>query len=76
MDGFSHCVWLKVCHSNNDLSHVAMFYHFMKSNSHCPIVLYSTCGTEKVTMAAMQCYVRGSGNDDQAGLSVHRYGCS
>lgn len=27
-------------------------------------------------MAAMQCYFRGSGNDNQAGLNAHRYGSS
>ena len=42
----------------------------------CPRVLRTDCGTENVTMAAMQCYFRGNGNDDQAGLNAHRYGSS
>ena len=78
VDGFSRRVmWLKICPSNNDPSHVAsLFYDCVFSNKGCPRVLRTDCGTENGTMAAMQCYFRGSGNDDQAGLNAHRYGSS
>ena len=78
VDGFSRRVmWLKICLSNNDPCHVAsLFYNCVKSNRGCPRVLRTDCGTENVTMAAMQCYFRGNGNDDQAGLNAHRYGSS
>ena len=42
----------------------------------CPRVRRTDCGTENVAMAAMQCYFRGNGNDDQAGLNAYRYGSS
>ena len=67
VDGFSRrVVWLRICHSNNDPCHVAaLFYDCVKSNKGCPRVLQADCGTENGTMAAMQCYFRGSGNDDK-----------
>ena len=61
VDGFSRRVmWLKICSSNNDPSHVAsLFYDCVKPNRGCPIVLRTDCGTENVTMASMQCYFSG-----------------
>ena len=78
MDGFSRRVmWLKICPWNNDPCHLAsLFYDWVKSNGDCPRVLRTDCGTENVTMATMQCYFRGNGNDHQAGLNAHRYGSS
>lgn len=78
VDGFSRRVmWLKICPSNNDPCHVAsLFYNCVKSNRGCPGVLWTDCGTENVTMAAMQCYFWGNGNDDQAGFNGHGYGLS
>ena len=53
VDDFSR--WLKICSSNNDPSHVAsLFYDCVKPNRGCLIVLRTDCGTENVTMAAMQ----------------------
>ena len=78
IDGFSRRVmWLKICQSNNDPSYIAsMFHDCVKGNNGCPRVLRTDCGTENGSMAAMQCYFRSSGNDDQAGLNAHRYGSS
>ena len=72
VEGFRRRVmWLTFCPSNNDPSHLAsLFYDCVISNKGCPRVLRTDCGTENGTMTAMQCYYRGSGNDDQAGLNV------
>ena len=78
VDGFSRRVmWLKVCRTNNDPSHVAsFFYECVKITNGCPRILRTDCGTENGVMASMQCYLRAPGNDEQAGLSAHVYGSS
>ena len=78
VDGFSRRVmWLKVCKTNNDPSHVTSFFHeCVKITNGCPRILRTDCGTENGVMASMQCYLRIPGNDDQAGLSAHVYGSS
>ena len=48
---------LKICPSNSNPCHVAsLFSDCVKSNRGCARVLQTNCGTENVTMAAMQCY--------------------
>ena len=58
VDGFSRRVmWLKVCKTNNDPSHVASFFHeCVKTTNGCPRILRTDCGAENGVMASMQCY--------------------
>ena len=42
----------------------------------CPRIVRSDCGTENVTLAAIQCSLRATHHDEYAAEKAHRYGSS
>ena len=76
--GFSRrIVWLELVRSNNDPKTTAQLYLSAVSLSGgCPMIVRSDCGTENVTIAAMQSFLRADGNDPFAGNRSHIYGSS
>ena len=55
---------LEVDQSNNNPKIPATFFLDAVQNvGGCPRIVRSDCGTEKVVLAAMQCYFRKAGND-------------
>lgn len=76
--GYSRRVlWLEVVKSNNDPNVPAKLYlDTVQSLKGCPKIVRSDCGTENVILAAMQCKLRASHQDQFAGDKAHRYGSS
>lgn len=63
--------------SNNDPNIPAKLYlDTVQSLKGCPRVVRSDCGTENVSLAAMQCSFRSSHHDEFSGEKAHRYGSS
>lgn len=68
---------LEVDQSNNNPKIPATFFSDAVRNvGGCPRIVRSDCGTEKVVLAAMQCYFRKAGNDEFAAEKAHQYGSS
>ena len=67
-------LWVKVTRTNNNPAVIAKFYHgYIEELGGCPRILTTDPGTENLHIAALQCYLRGSGADDLAGEKSHRY---
>lgn len=63
--------------SNNDPTVPAKLYlDTVQSLGGCPKIVRSDCGTENVNVAAMQCTLRASHQDEFAGEKAHRFGSS
>ena len=70
-------LWLEVVKSNNDLRVPAKLYlDTVQSLKGCPRIVRSDCGTENVTLAAIQCSLRATHQDEYAAEKAHRYGSS
>lgn len=68
---------LEVDQSNNNPKIPATFFlDAVRNVGGCPRIVRSDCGTEKVVLAAMQCYFRKAGNDEFAAEKAHQYGSS
>lgn len=76
--GYSRKIlWLEVVKSNNDPSVPAKLYlDTVQSLKGCPKIVRSDCGTENVTLAAMQCSLRALHTDEFAAEKAHRFGTS
>ena len=76
--GYSRRIlWLEVVKSNNNPSIPAKLYlDTVQSLRGCPKLVRSDCGTENVTVAAMQCNLRALHQDEFAGDKAHRFGSS
>lgn len=76
--GYSRKIlWLEVVKSNNDPSVPAKLYlDTVQSLKGCPKIVRSDCGTENVTLAAMQCSLRALHTDEFAAEKAHRFGPS
>lgn len=69
--------WLEVVKSNNDPSVPAKLYlDTVQSLKGCPRIVRSDCGTKNVTLAAIQCSLRATDQDEYAAEKAHRYGSS
>ena len=75
IDGFSRrLLWLQVQRSNKKPKVIARyFYDYVKTTGGCPICLLTNRGTENGLIAAMQCYLRASGQDEFAGSKAYQY---
>lgn len=69
--------WLEVVKSNNDRSVLAKLYlDTVQSLKGCPRIVRSDCGTKNVTLAAIQCSLRVTDQDEYAAEKADRYGSS
>ena len=75
IDGYSRKIlWLKVSRTNNDPAVTGQhFLDAVEKYDGCPSILRTDDGTENVNMAAIQAYLRSSGEDDFAGANAHKY---
>ena len=63
--------------SNNDPRVSAKLYlDIVQSLKGCPRIVRSDCGTENVTLAAIQCSLRATHQDEYAAEKAQRYGSS
>ena len=78
IDGYSRrIIWLKFTRSNNNPRVTASFFmESIKELQGCPALLRTDRGTENVSMATVQCFLRRNHQDSLAGLNAHRYGSS
>lgn len=61
--------------SNNDRSVLAKLYlDTVQSLKGCPRIVRSDCGTKNVTLAAIQCSLRATDQDEYAAEKADRYG--
>ena len=61
--------------SNNDPSVPAKLYlDTVQSLKGCPRIVRSDCGTKNVTLAAIQCSLRATDQDEYAAEKADRYG--
>lgn len=78
IDGYSRkIIWLRAVHSNNNPEVIArLFLNAVREIGGCPEKVRSDCGTENVTLATIQCYLRRNHGDENAGTKSHMYGPS
>ena len=78
IDGYSRKVlWLRFVPSNNDPLVIARLYlNCVQEEGVIPKRVRSDCGTENVTVSAIQCYLRRNHTDEYAGMAAHIYGSS
>lgn len=75
IDGYSRKIlWLEVSRSNNKPEVPARFFlQCVKENAGCLHLVRTDCGTESISMAAMQCYFRRGGHDELSGMKAYRH---
>ncbi|XP_070577464.1 uncharacterized protein [Ptychodera flava] len=78
IDGYSRKIlWMKASSTNNNPAVIAHYYlSCIKQVNGCPLQMRSDPGTENVTVAAMQIYLRQLGNDPYSGEDSYIFGKS
>ena len=76
IDGFSRLVlWLAVCKSSNDPKIIcAYFLRCIQRNQGYPTMVRTDRGTENTSIAAMQCFLGRSHDDNHASSRAYAYG--